>query len=269
MNLPEIFSYTFFIKSLLISLWISLVFSILGIFVLIRRMSFFSDGLAHSIILSLALAFLFNQNFFYFALIGGFLFSCLIYFLEKKSKIYSDALIGLIFVFFLSLGLILMSQKAGYQPELLNFLVGNILSLNNFDFFFVLVVSFVILVFLILNFKKFSLVLTDKIEAKIRGINVDLYEFLFYILLGSTVVLGIKIAGVVLVTAFLILPPTIASLIATSYRGLLFFSIFFGLLNSFLGFLISGIYNFPISASISFVGSIFFFIFFVYQLLKK
>jgi zinc transport system permease protein len=261
--------YSFFLKSLIISLWLSVVFALLGVFVFIKRMSFFSDGIAHSAILGLALAFLFNFNILLSALITGVIFSLLIYYLEKKTKIHTDTLIGLVFVSSLSLGLILMSLKAGYQPELLNFLIGNILTINDFDFILTIIFSILILIFFLFQFYKLTLALLDPVEAKLRRLNVGFYEFLFYLILGISVILGIKLMGVILITAFLVLPPAISSLIANSFKSFYLLSIIFALVNVFLGFFISNFYNSPLGASIVISASALFFLLFLIKSLIK
>jgi zinc transport system permease protein len=265
----NIIEYSFFLKSLIASLWLSVVFALLGVFVFIKRMSFFSDGIAHSAILGLALAFLLNFNILVSALITGIIFSLLIYYLEKKTKIHTDTLIGLIFVSSLSLGLILMSLKAGYQPELLNFLIGNILTISDFDFILTIIFSILILIFFLFQFYKLTLALLDPVEAKLRKLNVSFYEFLFYLILGISVILGIKLAGVILITAFLVLPPAISSLIANSFKSFYLLSIIFALVNVFLGFFISNFYNSPLGASIVISASALFFLLFLIKSLIK
>ena len=254
---------SFFINSLIASLWLAVLFSVLGIFVQMRKMSFFSDGIAHASILGLALGFIFNSDPLISALLAALFLSYLIYFLSKKTRIHSDALIGLIFVSALSLGLILMSQKPGYQPELLNFLIGNVLTLSQTDLYLTIVFSIVILVIIIILFQKFFLVALDPVEARLRKININFYEILFYLLLAASVILGIKLVGIVLVTAFLILPPITSSLISSSFKNFVFFSIFFGILSVLGGFFLSYFYDFPLGASIVISGSFFFFLIFI------
>ncbi|GIW67582.1 MAG: membrane protein [Candidatus Parcubacteria bacterium] len=259
----NLFEYSFLLKSLIISLWLSIVFALLGIFVFIKRMSFFSDGIAHSAVLGLAIAFLLKSDILVFALLNGILFSLLIYYLERKTKIHADTLIGLVFVSSLSLGLILISLKASYQPELLNFLIGNILTISDFDFILTIFFSLLILSFIIWQFPKINLVLLDPVEARLRKINVNLYEFLFYLILGISVILGIKLVGVILITAFLILPAATSALISSSFKSFIYLSIIFALFNVIFGFLISNFYNFPLGASIVLSGSSLFFLLFL------
>ncbi len=265
----NIFEYPFLLKALISGLWLSVIFALLGIFVFIKRMSFFSDGVAHASILGLALAFLFKFNILISALISGIIFSLTIYYLERKTKIHSDTLIGLIFVSALSLGLILMSFKPSYQPDLLNFLIGNILTISNLDFIITIIFSSFVLSILIFQFPQIVLSLLDPVEAKLRGINFNFYELIFYFLLGLSVILGIKLVGVILVTAFLVIPPSISSLIARSFKEFIFLSFLFSLTNTLFGFLIANFYNFPVGASIVLVGSLMFFIFFIYRSMLK
>jgi len=264
-----IFEYPFLLKSLIISLWLNVVFALLGVFVFIKRMSFFSDGIAHSAILGLSLAFLFNFNILLSAIITGIIFSLLIYFLERKTQIHTDTLIGIVFVSSLSLGLILMSLKAGYQPELLNFLIGNVLAISDLDFILTIIFSTLILIFFLYQFHKLTLVFLDPVEAKLRKINVNFYEFLFYLILGISVILGIKLVGVILVTAFLVLPPAISVLVANSFKSFYLLSIVFALLYVLLGFLISIFYNLPLGPSIVVSASGLFFLLFLIKSLIK
>jgi zinc transport system permease protein len=163
-----------------------------------------------------------------------------------------------------------MSFKSGYQPDLLNFIIGNILTISDSDFIFTIIFSVIILIFLIFNFSKLTLILLDPIEAKLKKINVNFYEFLFYLILGISIILGIKLVGIILITAFLILPPAISSLISSSFKSFYILSIIFSIINVFLGFFISTFYNLPLGATIVLSSSIIFFIiFFITQILKS
>ena len=264
----EIFNYPFLIKSLILSFWLSLVFSFFGIFVLIKRMSFFSDGIAHASVFSLALAFLLNLDFFLISILGAIIFASLIFYLERKTKIHTDALIGLIFVSFLSLGLILISLKSGYQPELLSFLIGNLLTISDFDFYLILFFSIISIISMIFLFKKMILVFLDRTESHLRGINVNFYEYLFYVFLAISVILGIKVMGMILVTAFLILPPMIASLISRSFKQMIILTLTLSVLNVMISYMLSFNFNLPLNATIILWNSIVFYFVFLLKILK-
>lgn len=261
--------YFLIFKALASSLWLGITLAILGILILTKKMAFFSDGIAHATILALAIAFLFNLNLFLISFIFVVFLTILIFFLENKTKIHTDTIIGIVFVSSLSLGLILMSQKASYQPELLNFILGNILIINNTDFFLTIIICSLILALLVFNLEKIMLSLIDPVEAKLKGLNPKKYQLLLYLLLALGIVLGIKISGVILVTAFLILPAATASLMSSSFKNFIFFTCLLTVFNIISGFFISFNYFLPLGASIVFVGSILFFLFFILKLILK
>lgn len=258
-----LFEYPFLIKSLLLGFFLSILFGVFGVFVFIRKMSFFSDGIAHSAVLGLAIAFILKLNVFYLSILVSILFSSLIFYLEKKSKIHIDALIGLIFVFALSLGLLIMSLKSSYQADLLNFLVGNILTINDSDLVFSILFSIINLIFILSQYKKLILVSIDPVESRLRKINVKLIEFIFYLILGISIILGIKLMGVVLITSFLIVPSITASLISKSFKNFMLMSVLFSLFSTINGFLLAYLFNLPIGPSIVLLSSSIFFVIFL------
>lgn len=256
-------------KALVSGLWLGITLSLLGIFILTKKMAFFSDGIAHAAILALAIAFLMNFNLFLISFVFTIFLTLLIFFLENKTKIHTDTIIGIVFVSSLSLGLILMSQKLSYQTELLNFILGNILLISNVDFILTIILTSLVLIFLVFNFEKIMLSLIDPMEARLKKINPKRYQLLFYILLAIGVILGIKISGVILVTAFLILPAATASLISSSFKNFIFSTFLLTIFNIIFGFLISFKFFLPLGASIVFVGSVLFFLLFILKLIFK
>lgn len=261
--------YFIFFKALVSGLWLGITLSLLGIFVLTKKMAFFSDGVAHAAVLSLAIAFFLDLNFFLISFVFIIALTLLIFFLENKTKIHADTIIGIVFVSSLSLGLILMSQRASYQSELLSFLLGNILIINNVDFILTIILTSVTLAILVFSFEKIMLSLIDPVEARLRKLKPNNYQLLFYILLALGVILGIKISGVILATAFLILPAATSSLISSSFKNFIFFTCLLTVFNIIFGFFISFKYFLPLGASIVAIGSVLFFLFFILKLILK
>ena len=105
----------------------------LGVFVVLRRMSLFSDGIAHASLAGVAAGVLLSLNPLVTALVASVVFAIVMFFLERKSNLSTDTAIGLIFTSGMALGVLLMSFKSGYQPELIGFLFGNILTIKPSD----------------------------------------------------------------------------------------------------------------------------------------
>jgi zinc transport system permease protein len=117
----EIIQYPFMQRALLAGIILGLLLAALGIFVILNRMAFFSDGIAHASLAGVAIGIFTSQNPLLTAIAFSILFAMLIYFLEKKLKLTSDTTIGIIFTSGMALGVLLMSLQKGYQPELISF----------------------------------------------------------------------------------------------------------------------------------------------------
>ena len=141
----------------------------LGIFVVLRKMAFFSDGIAHTALAGVAIALLVGQQPLVWAVGMGVVFSVAIYFLEKKTDIAPDSLIGILFTSSLALGVVLMNFKKGYQPDLLSFLFGNILTIRSGELWIIIPLAAVILGFVLFNYRKYLFICLNDELAKSGG----------------------------------------------------------------------------------------------------
>jgi len=224
--------------------------AMLGSFVTLRKMSFFADGIAHASLLGVALSILVGIAPFGGALIIGVVFGILIFLLERHTSIASDAVIGIIFTTGLALGIILISLQPGYQPDLISFLFGNILAITWSNVWMISILSVGILSTVILMFKKFTLTSLSEELAWTSGIPTTYVNLLFYVLLSVAVVLGVKLLGIILVSALLITPPVTAKLVTGSFRSYVMSSVVFSLI-AFIGGLFASYYlDLPSGASI-------------------
>lgn len=253
----------FLIKSFFGGLLLSLIFALIGIFLVNKRLSFLSDGLAHASLTGLALGVLLNFNPIIVATLVSIIFSLLIRSLQKGTHLHGDALIGIIFTFGFSLGLILLLFSAKYQTYVLNYLLGNILTLSNFDLLLI-VFLFLAVSFLFLKFKNFFILwLIDESYLKITTKASDLIELSLYIILAIVLILGIKLAGVILVSALMIIPPTTAKLLARSFKEYTGITLFVALFGFSLGYLLSFLLNLPTTPVIVLTHTLIFFITFL------
>jgi zinc transport system permease protein len=241
-------------RALTAGIALGLILPFLGVFVTLRKMSFFGDGIAHATLAGVAIGIVAGVSPFLAALGIGALFGAGVYFLERKTNISSDALIGVLFTGGLALGIVLISRQQGYQPELLSFLFGSILSVGTQDLGIILLFSAGILLVLIMLFRSFTLLSLEKESAWLYGVRTESLDFFFYVLLSVTVVLGVKLLGIILVSALLIIPPTIAKMLAPSFRSLIGVSVIGGELFIVLGLLLSYYLDLPSGAAIILVG---------------
>lgn len=266
----EMFQYPFMQRAFLAGIFLAGLLSFLGVFVILRRMAFFSDGIAHASLSGIAAGVLAGVNPLATALIAAVLFSIAMFYLEKKARISSDAAIGMIFTSGMAIGVLLMSLKAGYQPELIGFLFGNILAIEIREFWAILSLASVVLLLLFFQARNFTLSALDRNQAFLSGLRPDLYQLVFHVILAIAVVLGIKMLGVVLVSALLIIPVSTAKLISSSFRTLILTSIVISEIVVFAGLFISYVLDLPAGAVIVLTATIFFFaVLFLKHALKK
>jgi ABC-type Mn2+/Zn2+ transport system permease subunit len=255
----ELLQYPFMQRAVLAGVVLAALLAYLGVFVILRRMAFFSDGLAHGSLAGVAAGVLFGVNPLGTALLASIIFAAVVFFLEKKINLTSDSIIGLLFTTGMALGVLLMSFKRGYQPELIGFLFGDILAVRRTDLIIILFLSVVVGLFFILNSRKITLLSIDSEMAHLSGVKTGWYEFAMYVALAVSVVLGIKILGVVLVSALLIIPVSIAKLISRSFGALILWSVVFSEAVVLLGIFISCLFNLPTGAAIVLTGAGLFF----------
>lgn len=245
-------------RALIVGIMLGALLAYLGIFVILKRMAFFGDGVAHASLAGIAIGILAGISPLITALIYGIAIALIMYWTERKGKISSDAVIGIFFTASMALGVILMNYQQGYQPELISFLFGNILAIQSIDVYIIGIIAAIVLVFLSVNFKKISHLTFDRESAFLAGINITLLEISMYIALAVAVVIGVKILGIILVSALLILPASTSKLIAGSFRGLLVNSIIVGELSVIIGIILSYTINWPTGATIVLIGTVFF-----------
>jgi len=254
----EILQIPFMQRALIVGVILAFLLAVLGVFVVLRKMSFFADGIAHSSLAGVAIAILFAWNSLVVAVLVAVFFSVLIFFLEKRFKFSSDLAIGIIFTTGLSLGVILMSQTPGYQPELMSYLFGNILAIRSAEVWWILGFAVVILGFVFWKKKALTLFSLNSDLARVSGLKVDLLQLSLYVALSVAVVLSIKALGIILVSALLVIPVANARLLAKSFKSLLIWSIVISELIVMFGIVGSYYLDWPTAPTIVVVGAILF-----------
>jgi len=251
----EILQFPFMQRALIAGIILAVLLAFLGVFAVLKRMSFLGDGIAHASLAGIAIGLLASLNPLVIAIFYSVIIALLIYVLEKKTKLSVDAIIGILFTASLALGVVLMSFKSGYQPDLISFMFGNILAVNVNDLIIMASISVVVIIFLAIFYKKLSLVAFDKEGAYLAGINVSLFEILFNVFLAIAIVLGVKILGIILVSALLIIPASTSKIVSKSFKSLIISSIIIGEITVLSGLILSYVFDLPSGAIIVLCGT--------------
>lgn len=237
---------------------LAFLLALLGTFVVLRNMAFFSDGIAHASLAGVALGIIFSLNPLLVAIILSIVFSIIIFFLEDRYKLSGDTAIGILFTSGMALGVLLISMQPGYQPELISFLFGNILAITQLELLIIGITSVFIALFIFLYLKKLILISLDPETAYISGIHVKRLQLGLNIVLAVSVVLGIKVLGIILVSALLIIPVAIGKLFARSFKTLVVSSVAVSEIIVISGIIVSYYLDLPTGPSIVLLGTILF-----------
>ena len=253
--MAEMLQLPFMQRAILAGLVLGVLLAFMGIFVALRKMAFFSDGIAHAALAGAAIGLLTRFSPLISALVFSMFLAGLIYWLEKKSSLSSDAIIGILFTSGMALGVVLISLRQGYQPELIGYLFGNILAIRRQDLALIIVLAVLIMAFILSHKRKLTLLALDREMAYMAGINPDLYQLLLYLMLACALVLGIRVLGVVLVSAILIIPVSTARLFSRSFKALTWWTVAIAEFTVLAGLLLAYFLNLPAGALIVLTGS--------------
>jgi zinc transport system permease protein len=247
----EIFEYTFMQHALIAGILVSIAIGIMGSLVVVNRMVFLAGGIAHTAYGGIGLAIYFGFSILLGATLFAVLAAIIMSYLTLSNKDRIDSIIGVIWAAGMSIGIILIDLSPGYQVDLMSYLFGSILAVPTEDLWYISGLDIIIVVLMALFYKSFLAISYDIRFAALRGIKVQFFYTLMLILAALTVVIAIRVVGLILVIALLTIPPYIAEKFTQTLAKMMLIST---LLSMF--FMLSGLgiaYNFDISAGAAIV----------------
>lgn len=251
----EALQYPFMMRALVSGIFVAVLLGWLGTFVVTRKMSLIGDGIAHASLAGIALALLLGWAPIPVATILSMFIAAFIYFLEKKTKISSDMAIALMFTTGMAVGIILLHFYQGYQPELVSYLFGNILTINTYDLWNIVVIGTIILFLLFIFYRKILFSTFDPVGAYLSGIKPWIYDLILYVSTAVAIVLSIKLIGIILVSALLVTPSAIAKLFSKSFKHFTVLAIVISIIIIFIGLMLSYSLDLPSGAVIVLTGT--------------
>jgi ABC-type Mn2+/Zn2+ transport system permease subunit len=210
--------YAFMQRALLAAVLIGAVCGVLGFFVVLRNLAFIGVGISHSAIGGVALGLVLGLN----PLATGALFAVAVGLgigaIGRRGAVSEDAVIGVFFSGAMALGVVLFSLQRGYQQDLFGYLFGNVLAISANELVALAVLGAAILATLAATFQRHLFVAFDEEVAQAYGHPVGLLDTLLVVLLAVTVMVGVRLVGVLLIAALLVVPAASAALWAAHYR---------------------------------------------------
>ncbi|MCK5731186.1 MAG: metal ABC transporter permease [Draconibacterium sp.] len=248
----ELFQYNFFLKALIAAIFASISCGIIGGYIVSRRIVFISGGITHASFGGIGLAFFLGFN----PLLGAALFAIFsalgIQFFTKVAEIREDSSIAIWWSMGMALGIIFVFLTPGYTPNLMSYLFGNILTVTSTELWWMAILNIVIIAFFALFFNKILYIAFDEEFARASGLPVALFNYLIMILIALTVVLNIRVVGIILILSLLTIPQATANLYTNDFKKLLIFSTLFALFGTISGLFISYFLDIPSGAAIIF-----------------
>src|SRR3989344_7564698 len=206
----DFLQYPFIQRALLAGLLVGLTLALLGVFVVLRKMSFFGDAIAHFSFTGIALGFLFNINPIVSAVIFSILLALGIGLVQNRTAISADTTIGVFFSGAAAFGIFIIGLLHGYRSDLFQYLFGDILAITTLDIWLAAALLILTLFIFLLCWKDLFKITFNKEVARTNGVRVVFLEYLFLALLAAATAISIKIIGIILVTALLIIPAATA-----------------------------------------------------------
>jgi zinc transport system permease protein len=266
--------YEFMRNALLVGVLVSVATGIIGTFVVVKRIVFISGGIAHSAYGGIGLGYfvkymlvplLFagsaaatNPRPGYFPIVGAAIFgliaAAIMGYVQRRTRQRADTLIGVLWAIGFAIGVVFVDLTEGYAADLTSYLFGSILAVQRSEVFWVLALDVVIIVVVALFYKELLAISFDETFATVENVPVDAIYILLLCLITLTVVMLIRVVGIILVIAMLTIPAAIAGQLVRNMKRMMVWAIVLGMVFAVAGLFISYALNFTSGASIVLVA---------------
>lgn len=248
----NIFQYEFIIKGILGAIFASITAGIAGTYVVSKRMVFLGGGITHASFGGIGIGYFIGINPVIGAAIFGIMSALGVEYLSVKQKIREDSAIGILWAFGMATGIIFMYLTPGYSPNLMSYLFGSILTVTNADLIALGIMSLILILYFGMFYRAILYISFDEVFARTYSSYVDIFKYITTSLIALTIVLNIRMAGVVLVISLLTIPPNIAMLFTKVYFKIVLGSVLAGFIGTASGYAISYFAGIPVGATIIF-----------------
>jgi manganese/iron transport system permease protein len=253
------FQLDFMVRGFIVAVLVGTLCSLIGAFVILRKLAFIGDGIAHASFAGIVIAYLKGINFYAGAAAVAVLTALGIGFVHRKANISLDTTIGVLFTGAFALGIFLMSRQRSYSVDLQDYLFGNILGVSRQDVVLIIVLCAVVLVALFVFFRALVYTSFDPIVAQASGIRAGALDYLLLVLLALTIVVTLEAVGIILVAALLVTPAAAAYQLTRRFSVMILLSAVLGAFCSVGGLYLSYYLNAASGATIVLMATLVFF----------
>ena len=258
--MPEILSYTFMQRALLASVLIGTVSAVIGVYVVLRGLAFIGAGIAHASFGGVALGFLLGINPVLMAVVFCLLTAWGIAWTSRRAEVKEDTAIGIFFAATMALGILFIGLMRGYNVDLFGYLFGSVLAVTREDLWLSLVVGAGVLLTVGLFFKELLFITFDPEMAQVSGLPAGALYVLLLSLVALTIVLSIKVVGIILVSALIVIPAAAAYQLTEDFRRMMLLAVVIGNLSAIVGLFLSYWLNTASGATMVLTATLVFFL---------
>jgi len=246
----EVLQYEFMRNALLAGLLAAVACGIVGVYVAVKKIVFISGGIAHASFGGIGLGYFVGIN----PILGALLFALAsaigMGFITRRTKLPEDTVIGILWAMGMALGVIFIGLTPGYVPDLFSYLFGNILTVPSTDLIFMLILDVIIIAIVILFYKGFLALSFDEEFGTVVGVPIDALYLLLLSVIALTIVILIRVVGIILIIALLTIPAAMARQFTYNITKMMFLSILFGIVFTFGGLWLSFVLDLASGATI-------------------
>jgi ABC-type Mn2+/Zn2+ transport system permease subunit len=257
--MTEIFGYAFMQRALIAGALIGAVCAVIGVYVVLKGLAFIGAGIAHASFGGVALGFWLGLNPVVSAVAFCLATAWGIGLVSRRARVREDTAIGVFFASTMALGILVIGLMQGYQVDLFGFLFGSILAVSDQDVWITLGLGGLVLAIVVLLFKELLFVTFDAEMAEVTGVPAGKVYFVLISLVALTVVLSIKVVGIVLVSALIVTPAAAASQLTEDFRRMMALAVGIGIGSAVGGLILSSVLNTASGATIVLLSTLVFF----------
>jgi ABC-type Mn2+/Zn2+ transport system permease subunit len=267
--LTDPLSYEFMQHALIAATLVGGLCGMIGVYVVLRRMSYIGHGMSHSVFGGAVVGYVLGWNFYLVAGGWGFISALLINQVTRKRQVGADAAIGIITTASFAFGVALISRGKHFTRSFDAALFGNLLGISNQDLWLIAATTVVMIVAVFFLYKQLLFITFDPEVAPTYGVPAQWIDVAFALILAATIIVSIKIMGVTLIAASLVIPPVIARLLTNSFAKILVLSTVLGAFTGFAGIYISYYQNVASGATIVLLAAAMFVVAMLFNVAKQ
>jgi zinc transport system permease protein len=256
--MTELLSYGFMQNALMAAVLVSLASGIIGTLVVLKRMVFISGGVAHTAYGGVGLAFYLGVNPIFGAVAFSLMASFLMGYVQRKTRQRQDTLIGVMWAIGMAIGIIFTDLTPGYKADLMSYLFGSILAVTNTDLLLMLAVDILVITLVALFYKELQATAFDETFARVRNLPVDLLYVILVAMIGLSVVMLMRVVGLIMIIALLTVPAAIGAMYLKNMKHIMWLATGLSLIFTIGGLLISYYFNLSSGATIILVSGAFY-----------